>query len=127
MTIAFGLKWPVLLAGSLFALAAPAMAEVTFYRDVLPVLQKSCQECHRPGEVGPMPLMTYEQTRKAASRIGEALTLGKMPPWFADPGVNHFANDRTLPRNEVETIQRWIEAGTPTGNPKDAPPPRAFA
>lgn len=126
MTIAFGLKRPAILAGALLTLAAPATAEVTFYRDVLPILQKSCQECHRPGEVGPMPLMTYEQTKKAASRIGEALTLGKMPPWFADPAVNHFANDRTLPRGEVETIQRWIESGTAAGDPKDAPPPSVF-
>jgi hypothetical protein len=99
---------------------------VTYYKDVAPILQRSCQECHRPGEIGPMPLMTYDDARRSASRIAEALTVGKMPPWFADPGVNHFANDRTLPPDHVRTIMDWVDAGTPAGNPADAPPPQAF-
>jgi Copper type II ascorbate-dependent monooxygenase, C-terminal domain len=128
MAIAFDLKRALPAAAGLFAAALPAAAEpVTFYRDVLPILQNSCQECHRPGEVGPMPLMTYEQARKAAPRIGEALTIGKMPPWYADPGVVHFANDRTLSTDQIARMMAWIDSGAPAGNPKDAPPPRAFA
>ena len=70
LAISLGLKWPILITG-LALLASPAATQsVTFYRDVLPILQKSCQECHRPGEVGPMPLLTYEEARKAAPRIG---------------------------------------------------------
>ena len=99
---------------------------ITYYKDVAPILQRSCQECHRPGEIGPMPLMTYDDARRAASRISEALTVGKMPPWFADPGINHFANDRTLPPDQVQTITAWIDGGTPAGNPKDAPPAPSF-
>jgi hypothetical protein len=107
--------------------SAPLAAEpVTFYRDVAPILQRNCQECHRPGEIGPMSLLTYEDARKAAKRMGEALTLGTMPPWFADPGVNHFANDRTLSPADLQTVMAWLDGGTPAGNPKDAPPPRSF-
>ncbi len=99
---------------------------ITYYKDVAPILQRSCQECHRPGEIGPMPLMTFDDARRAASRIGEALAIGKMPPWFADPGVNHFTNDRTLPPDQVQTIMAWIDGGMPAGTPADAPPPRSF-
>ena len=81
-------------------------AEVTFYKDVLPILQKHCQECHRPGEVGPMPLLTYKDVRPWATAIKEAVRLGNMPPWFADPSVGHFRNDRSLSQNEVHTLSR---------------------
>src|SRR5579872_6896467 len=63
------------------------MTPPTFYRDVLPILQQHCQVCHRPGEIGPMPLLTYEQVRRFARAIAEATTSKKMPPWFADPSV----------------------------------------
>ena len=64
--------------------ATPSMAP-TFYKDVLPILQTHCQSCHRPGEIGPMPLLTYEQTRRWARAIQQAVESKKMPPWFADP------------------------------------------
>jgi hypothetical protein len=109
------------------AFAPPAFAQgVTFYRDVLPILQRNCQDCHRPGEIGPMSLLTYDDARRSASRISEALTIGKMPPWFADPGVNHFANDRTLSPADQKTLFTWLDSGQPAGNPKEAPPPRSF-
>jgi len=120
------LRGLVAVAG-VVALSGTCAAEtVTFYRDVLPVLQRNCQECHRPGEIGPMPLLTYDDARRSGSRIGEALTLGKMPPWFADRGVNHFANDRTLSPQDSNTLLAWLDTGMAAGNPKDAPPPRAF-
>jgi hypothetical protein len=100
--------------------------QITFYRDVMPVLQRNCQECHRPGEIGPMSLLSYDDVRRSGSRIAEALTLGKMPPWFADRGVGHFANDRTLPAADLKTLSAWLDSGMPPGNPKDAPPPRPF-
>jgi len=80
----------MLTAASAFA------ADPTFYQDVLPILQKNCQSCHRPGEVGPMPLLTYQNTRPWAKAIKTSVVSRKMPPWFADPAYGHFSNDRTL-------------------------------
>jgi hypothetical protein len=124
-----GFRWPqwAASAAAIIAGSAPCGAEpVTFYRDVLPILQRNCQECHRPGEIGPMPLLTYDDARRSASRISEVLTLGVMPPWFADPGVNRFANDRTLPPQDLKMMLSWLDSGLTAGNPKDAPPARAF-
>ena len=95
---------------------------VTFYKDVLPVLQSNCQTCHRPGQAGPMSFLTYESTRPWAKAIREAVVLRKMPPWFADPKVGHFVNDKSLQRRDVDLIAKWVDAGAPAGNPQDAPP-----
>ena len=113
-------------------LAAPTAtprgdSAVTYHRDVAPILQRSCQECHRPGEVAPMSLLSYAHARESASRIQEVLLSGTMPPWFADPGVNRFSNDRRLSDAEVRTLLSWVDAGAPEGNPADAPPSRQFA
>jgi hypothetical protein len=75
--------------------AAPAVAP-TFYKDVLPILEAHCQSCHRLSEIGPMPLMTYEQTRRWSRAIQQAVESKKMPPWFADPQYGRFANDPSL-------------------------------
>ncbi len=71
-------------------------APVTFHKDVVPVLQRHCQTCHRPGQAGPMSFLNYESTRPWAKAIKEAVVMRKMPPWFADPNVGHFLNDRSL-------------------------------
>jgi hypothetical protein len=102
--------------------AAPEVP--TFSRNVLPILQKHCQECHRPNEIAPMPFLTYPQTRPWAKAIREAVLLKKMPPWFAEPGFGPFSNDRSLAKDEIETLARWADAGAPEGDPKDCPPPR---
>src|SRR5881396_2349492 len=94
------------------AAAAPSLATAaeaplpapTFYKDILPLLQKHCQSCHRPGEIGPMPLLTYEGTRPWAKAMKEAVLTRKMPPWFADPKIGHFANERRLSDAEIKTI-----------------------
>src|SRR5436309_2668315 len=84
-------------------LAASAMAApVTYYKDVLPVLQKNCQTCHRPGEAAPMSFLTFETTRPWAKAIKNAVATKKMPPWFADPHVGKFSNDRTLSAAEID-------------------------
>jgi hypothetical protein len=101
-------------------------ADPTFHRDILPILQKNCQSCHRAGEIGPMPLLTYEQTRPWAKAIKVAVATGKMPPWFADPQYGHFANDRRLSAEEVRKIVSWVDSGAPEGDPKEAPPPVAW-
>src|SRR5258706_7777861 len=110
----------LLLSGSAFA-AGP-----TFYRDVLPILQKRCQECHRPGEVAPMAFLTYRQTRPWAKAIREAVLLKKMPPWFAEPGYGPFSNDRSLSQPEIDTLVGWADSGVLEGNVKDGPPPRPW-
>jgi hypothetical protein len=99
---------------------------MTFYKDVLPILQTHCQSCHRPGEIGPMPLMTYEQTRRWSRAIQQAVETKKMPPWFADPRYGRFANDPSLSTEEIETLARWTEENAPAGNAGDAPPARQW-
>jgi hypothetical protein len=109
------------------ALAASAMAApATYYKDVLPVLEKNCQTCHRPGEAAPMSFLTYDSTRPWAKAIKTAVATKKMPPWFADPHVGKFSNDRTMPASEIETLISWVDNGAPAGNPADAPKPLNF-
>jgi hypothetical protein len=103
-----------------FASDVPA-SNVTFNKDVLPVLQANCQSCHRPGQIAPMSFLTYESTRPWAKAIKVAVLSKKMPPWFADPSVGHFANDRTLKPHDVEVLTKWADSGSPLGNPQDAP------
>src|SRR5947209_20153240 len=102
-----------------FLVAASAFAAPpTFYKDVLPVLQGRCQECHRPGEIGPMPLITYDDSRPWAKAIKGAVLTKKMPPWFADPHYGKFSNDRSLSQTEIDTLVAWVDGGAPKGDPK---------
>jgi mono/diheme cytochrome c family protein len=119
------------LTGLLFA-SIPALGQAsadhpTFYRDIAPILQDHCQSCHRPGEVAPMPLVTYEQTRPWAPAIAKAVQERTMPPWFADPRFGHFTNDPSLTASQIETVRAWVQAGTPGGSPQDAPRPRSWS
>lgn len=104
--------------------SAHAAASPTFYKDVLPIFQEHCQSCHRPGEVAPMSLTTYEQSRPWADAVAHAVEMKMMPPWFADPRYGHFANDNSLTEQQIATIAAWVRAGAPAGNSDDAPPPR---
>ena len=106
---------------------APAQTATTYYKNVVPVLQKHCQECHRPGEIGPMALQTYADARPWATAIKEAVLSRKMPPWFADPHYGKFANDRSLSKSEIDTLVAWADSGAKPGDPKDAPAPLSFA
>ena len=106
--------------------ATTSSTEPTFNKDVLPVLQKNCQGCHRPGQIGRMPLLTYRDTRPWAQAIKESVLTKKMPPWFADPHYGHFANERKLTDDEVGTLVRWAENGAPEGAVKDRPAPMEF-
>jgi hypothetical protein len=116
------LRWLVSVA----AATLPALAQPVFYNDVLPILQQHCQECHRPGEIAPMPFITYAETRPWAKAIREQVIERKMPPWFADPRFGHFANDRSLPQSDMDTLAAWVNAGAPAGDSKSAPPPREW-
>lgn len=113
-------------AGASFAIAATSSSSVTFTKQVLPILQQRCQECHRPGEVAPMPLINYQDARPWAKSIRQAVLTKKMPPWFADPHYGKFANDRSLSQAEIDTIVAWVDGGVKEGDPKDAPAPRQF-
>jgi hypothetical protein len=118
----------IILAGAIGAIgvAAAPNTTVTFNKDVLPILQKNCQSCHRPGEVAPMSLLTYQDARPWAKAIKAAVATRKMPPWFADPGYRQIANERKLSAGEIETLVAWVDNGAPEGDPKDAPAPLQF-
>jgi hypothetical protein len=103
-----------------------AFATPTFHKDVQPILQRHCQSCHRPGEIGPMPLLTYSQARPFAAAIRETVRLKKMPPWGADPAHGKFANDPSLTPAEINTLSEWAAGKAPEGDPKDAPAPLTF-
>jgi len=108
------------------ALAADTVSagpSVTFDKDVLPILQRNCQVCHRPGEIGPMSFLSYESTRPWAKAIRAAVTSRKMPPWFADPSAGHFANDRSLTDADLKTIVAWADSGAAEGDARDKPAP----
>jgi hypothetical protein len=96
---------------------------VTFNKEVLPILQKNCQTCHRPSEIGPMALLTYEGTRPWAKSIKNAVLSKKMPPWFADPRYGHFLNDKRLSDADIKTLVAWADEGAPEGDAKDKPAP----
>ena len=115
-----------LLFAAISALGQASVGHSSFYRDIVPILQDHCQSCHRPGEVAPMPLVTYEQTRPWAPAIAKAVQSKMMPPWFADPRFGHFLNDPSLTELQVETVLAWVKAGTPAGSPRDAPAPRQW-
>jgi hypothetical protein len=101
---------------------------VTFTKDIVPIFQEKCQDCHRKDSMAPMSLVTYEETRPWARSIKERVVTHQMPPWHLDKtvGVQHFQNDRSLSDEQVETIARWVDAGAPQGDLKDMPPPKQF-
>ncbi len=115
------------LSVTVAAMAGTVTTTPTYYKDIAPVLQNRCQECHRPGEVAPMSFMSYDQVRPWAKAIKTAVLTKKMPPWFADPHVGKFSNDRSLSQHEIDTLIAWIDGGAQAGNPKDAPAPRQYA
>ncbi len=98
----------------------------TFSKDVAPILYKNCVGCHRPGEIGPMSLLTYEDARPHAKAIRDEIGDGNMPPWHADPKHGKFANDRSLTAADRDTLLRWANNGAPKGDPKDLPEPPRF-
>jgi len=103
--------------------ASEGLPRITFYKDVVPILRRSCQTCHRPGEIAPMSLLDYKDTRPFAKIIKKVVADRIMPPWFADSRYGKFSNDRSLPDVDVKTLVSWVDAGAPAGNPKDAPSP----
>jgi len=116
-----------LLAG-MAAVAAPwvtdpAPAQVTFYKDVLPILQNKCQGCHRPGQLAPISFTTYRETRPWAEAMRTVVLSRKMPPWPATVAHVTLPSHRVLTQREIDTIVRWADQGAMEGDPKDAPQP----
>ena len=108
------------------AAAATSNDPATFNKNVLPVLQKNCQSCHRPGEVAPMSFLTYQETRPWAKAMKAAVLSRKMPPWFADAQYGHFQNERRLDEAEIKALVSWADNGAPEGDIKDRPAPIEF-
>jgi hypothetical protein len=110
----------------------PSAAAVTFSKDIAPILQRSCQQCHHADGVAPMPLVSYEDVRPWARSIKSRTALrsqrGAMPPFFVEKniGIQHFKNDPSLTDEEIATIARWADGGAPRGNPADMPAPLHF-
>ena len=122
----------LLVAPALTAQTAPAAAQVTYTKDIAPVLQRSCENCHRADGVAPMPLSTYEEVRPYARAIKQRTGIGPhagvMPPWYMEKniGIQSFKNDPSLSDEEIAQIAKWADNGAPRGNPADMPPPRTW-
>jgi len=103
-------------------------AQPTFARDIAPILQEKCQECHRKGSMAPMSLVSYEESRPWAKAIRQRVVTRQMPPWHIDPtvGVKKFKNDMSLTQAQIDTIARWVDNGAPMGDAKDMPPPKQW-
>jgi peroxiredoxin len=117
------------VAGCLIARIKDSKAEgtVTYTKQIAPLVQKHCQECHRPSQIGPMPLLTYDDVSAWSGTIREVIEERRMPPWHADPQYGRFANDRSLTDAERNLLLSWLDSGTPKGDDKDLPAPREFA
>src|SRR5436190_22916540 len=110
----------LILAGSVAASAAgPAStttANVTFNKDVAPILNAKCANCHRPVEIGPMTLLSYKDARMWAKSIKEKVSKHEMPPWNADPHYGKFSNDRRLSDKDTATLVSWVDGGMKEGD-----------
>ncbi len=107
----------------------PSRTQITFTKDIAPIFQEKCQSCHRNGSIAPMSLVTYEETRPWAAAIKSRVSARQMPPWHIDKhvGIQDFKNDRSLTDDQIDTIVRWIDAGSPKGDVKDMPVPKVWA
>ena len=102
-------------------------AALTYSKDIAPIFQQHCQDCHRPGEPAPMSLLDYKSVRRWKRSIEKVVRSGEMPPWHADPKIGHWRNDKRMPKADLDKVVQWIEAGAPEGDPKDLPPAKKFA
>jgi hypothetical protein len=115
------------LALTVFGMTRTTAATPTFSKDVAPIIYKNCASCHRPGDIAPMSLLTYENARPWAKAIREQVATGQMPPWHATQPHGTFLNDRRLSEADRDTLIRWVDGGALKGNPKDLPPMPKFS
>src|SRR5437868_3491311 len=128
MSIALAAAATLATAAETSGPAAAGKPQVTFTKDVAPLLQNRCQVCHRPNTFAPMSLLTYEEARPWAKSIRQKVLAREMPPWYIDKnvGVRHFKNDVSLSDEEIATIVNWVDAGAPKGEVAEMPPARKF-
>ena len=124
---AFGVVLPFALALAAItpAQAAPA-PKVTYYQNIAPILYQNCSPCHRPGESGPFPLLSYDDVKKHAAQIADVTKRRYMPPWLPEAGHGEFLEERRLTDAQIQTIQDWVQQDMPSGSASHAPPPPAF-
>src|SRR5262245_60342750 len=115
----------VILASA--AVGLRAESQPTFTKDIAPILYSSCVSCHRPGEVAPMSLVSYEDVRPWAKSIRLKVANREMPPWGANPHFGTFKDDRSLSPEQIDTIAKWVDAGAPKGADADLPAMPTFA
>lgn len=120
--VALALVFPCDLAGQ-----TPAAKEVTFSKDVAPIVYENCVYCHRSGEIAPFSLVTFQDARPWARSIRQAVMQRRMPPWLADSHFGSFRNDRLMTERDIQTIVSWVDTGAREGNPADMPAPPKFA
>jgi hypothetical protein len=118
----------LVMSGSSFAASTTDNTKVTFAKDIAPIFQEKCQDCHRTGSMAPMSLITYEEARPWARSIKERVLTRQMPPWHIDRavGVQKFKNDMSLSDAQIDQIVRWVDQGAPLGDPKDLPAPKQW-
>ena len=106
--------------------AQTTAAAPTFSKDVAPIFQAKCQECHQPNSIAPMSLISYQEARPWARAIKDRVSRKQMPPWHIDQsvGVTRFKNDMSLSEAQIDTIVRWVDGGAAQGDPKDLPAPK---
>ncbi len=115
------------LMGFIFCFSNARAAEPTFHKDVAPILFSQCATCHREGEIGPFPLLKFEDAKKKAKQIAAVTKDRTMPPWKPEPGHGEFLEARVLSDKQIQTLQDWVKAGTPEGDAKDSPPMPKFS
>src|SRR6266852_2363973 len=122
------LSGPAIAADTNVAGSGAADRQVTFAKDVAPILQERCQECHHAGSMAPMSLVTYEETRPWAKAIRDRVSTRQMPPWHIDAtvGVQKFKNDMSLSQAQIYPLVSWVDQGALLGNSKDMPAPREW-
>lgn len=116
----------LLLTSNSSAVNKSAAKGVTFSKDIAPIFNKNCAECHRPGESAPFSTLNYKDVRPWAKSIKEKVANRTMPPWHADPHAGEFSNNRSLSQKEIDAIVAWVDGGAAEGNPKDLPPAPKF-
>ena len=128
LRVSTALTFSALLVSSMPAAAADTAKTPTFTKDIAPIFQQKCESCHRPDNMAPMSLITYEDARPWAKSIASRVGARQMPPWHIDKtvGIQKFKNDRSLNDDQIETILAWVAAGAPKGDPKDMPAPKVW-
>src|SRR5439155_11024097 len=105
----------------------PVKTDVTYNKNVAPILQERCQKCHRPEQTAPFSLLTFDDAVKHGRMIKEVTSQRRMPPWHADPRYGHFSNDRRMTKREIQTLATWVDTGMARGDDKDIPKPVDWA